>query len=143
MDTQTWDNPMGTDGFEFVEYAAPDPKALGALFETMGFTAIARHRHKDVTLYRQGFTNQEALLIGVGVALAAPLGDLFESFLKRDLGVKDSGTLLAGHGGVLDRIGSGAHFLRAARGVRPLLPRWASSASLRCSAFGLIAPLYT
>ena len=49
-----------------------------------------------VTLYRQGFTNQEALLVGVGVALAAPLGDLFESFLKRDLGVKDSGTLLGG-----------------------------------------------
>jgi 4-hydroxyphenylpyruvate dioxygenase len=48
---------MGTDGFEFVEYAAPDPKALGALFERMGFTAIARHRHKDVTLYRQGGIN--------------------------------------------------------------------------------------
>jgi 4-hydroxyphenylpyruvate dioxygenase len=48
---------MGTDGFEFVEYAAPDPKALGALFESMGFTAIARHRHKDVTLYRQGEIN--------------------------------------------------------------------------------------
>ena len=57
MDFQPWDNPMGTDGFEFIEYAAPDPKALGALFEQMGFTAIARHRHKDVTLYRQGEVN--------------------------------------------------------------------------------------
>ncbi|MBY0237766.1 MAG: 4-hydroxyphenylpyruvate dioxygenase [Burkholderiaceae bacterium] len=57
MKFEPWDNPMGTDGFEFVEYAAPDPKALGALFERMGFTAIARHRHKDVTLYRQGGIN--------------------------------------------------------------------------------------
>ncbi|MFC3108465.1 4-hydroxyphenylpyruvate dioxygenase [Undibacterium arcticum] len=57
MNFQPWDNPMGTDGFEFIEYAAPDPKALGALFEQMGFTAIARHRHKDVTLYRQGEIN--------------------------------------------------------------------------------------
>ena len=38
------DNPMGTEGFEFIEYAAPDPKAMGAVFERMGFTAIARHR---------------------------------------------------------------------------------------------------
>jgi 4-hydroxyphenylpyruvate dioxygenase len=52
-----WDNPMGTDGFEFIEYAAPDPIALGRLFETMGFAPIARHRHKDVTLYRQGEIN--------------------------------------------------------------------------------------
>jgi 4-hydroxyphenylpyruvate dioxygenase len=57
MQFQPWDNPMGTDGFEFVEFAAPDPKALGALFERMGFCAIARHRHKDVTLYRQGEIN--------------------------------------------------------------------------------------
>ncbi len=52
-----WDNPMGTDGFEFIEYAAPDPVALGSLFETMGFMAVARHRHKNVTLYRQGGVN--------------------------------------------------------------------------------------
>ncbi|MDB5967305.1 MAG: 4-hydroxyphenylpyruvate dioxygenase, partial [Polaromonas sp.] len=52
-----WDNPMGTDGFEFIEYAAPDPKAMAAVFRQMGFTAIARHRHKDVTLYRQGSIN--------------------------------------------------------------------------------------
>jgi 4-hydroxyphenylpyruvate dioxygenase len=52
-----WDNPMGTDGFEFIEYAAPDPAALGELFTRMGFAAVARHRHKDVTLYRQGEVN--------------------------------------------------------------------------------------
>ena len=52
-----WDNPMGTDGFEFVEYTAPDPAALGAVFERMGFSAIARHRSKRVTLYRQGDVN--------------------------------------------------------------------------------------
>src|SRR5205814_1876969 len=57
MQFTPWDNPMGTDGFEFVEYAAPDPIALGQLFETMGFAPIARHRHKKVTLYRQGEVN--------------------------------------------------------------------------------------
>ncbi|HVQ77441.1 MAG TPA: 4-hydroxyphenylpyruvate dioxygenase [Candidatus Binatia bacterium] len=51
------DNPMGTDGFEFIEYAAPDPTAMGALFERLGFKAIARHRHKNVLLYRQGGIN--------------------------------------------------------------------------------------
>lgn len=52
-----WDNPMGTDGFEFVEYAAPDPAALGELFEGLGFRRAARHRSKDVALYRQGDIN--------------------------------------------------------------------------------------
>ena len=51
------ENPMGTDGFEFVEYAAPDPAALAQLFESMGFVAVARHRSKDVTLFRQGDVN--------------------------------------------------------------------------------------
>ncbi len=55
--TVGWDNPMGTDGFEFIEYAAPDPAAMGALFERMGFKPIAKHRHKNVTLYRQGGIN--------------------------------------------------------------------------------------
>jgi 4-hydroxyphenylpyruvate dioxygenase len=50
-------NPMGTDGFEFIEYTAPDPKQLDALFRTLGFRPIARHRSKDVTLYRQGGIN--------------------------------------------------------------------------------------
>ena len=57
MQFTPWENPMGTDGFEFVEYAAPDPVALGQLFRTMGFTAIAKHRTKSVTLYRQGEVN--------------------------------------------------------------------------------------
>jgi 4-hydroxyphenylpyruvate dioxygenase len=52
-----WDNPMGTDGFEFVEYTGPDPQALAALFERMGFVAAARHRSKNVTLYKQGGVN--------------------------------------------------------------------------------------
>ncbi|MGH6881790.1 MAG: 4-hydroxyphenylpyruvate dioxygenase [Hypericibacter sp.] len=48
---------MGTDGFEFVEYAAPEPAKLRALFEQMGFKRVARHRSKDVTLHRQGDVN--------------------------------------------------------------------------------------
>ncbi len=52
-----WDNPMGTDGFEFVEYTGPEPDKLAALFERMGFVAAARHRSKNVTLYKQGDVN--------------------------------------------------------------------------------------
>src|ERR1700716_742425 len=50
-------NPLATDGFEFVEYTAPDTAELGRLFETMGFSRVARHRSKDVSLYRQGEIN--------------------------------------------------------------------------------------
>ncbi len=50
-------NPAGTDGFEFVEYAHPEPRALHALFRQMGFAPVARHRSKAVTLYRQGDVN--------------------------------------------------------------------------------------
>ncbi len=52
-----FDNPMGTDGFEFVEYTAPDPQELRALFERLGFPVVARHRRKNVTLHRQGDIN--------------------------------------------------------------------------------------
>ncbi|MDE2462940.1 MAG: 4-hydroxyphenylpyruvate dioxygenase [Alphaproteobacteria bacterium] len=55
--TQLWENPIGTDGFEFVEYTAPDVGQLHRYFEQMGFRAVARHRSKDVTLYRQGQAN--------------------------------------------------------------------------------------
>ena len=52
-----WENPLGTDGFEFVEYCSPEPEKLGAVFEQMGFAVVARHRSKDVVLYRQGEVN--------------------------------------------------------------------------------------
>src|SRR3984957_18372870 len=47
-------NPMGTDGFAFVEFAHPEPARLHALFRLMGFAAVARHRTKAITVYRQG-----------------------------------------------------------------------------------------
>jgi phosphatidate cytidylyltransferase len=58
-----------------------------------------------IALYKQHFlTIPQSILLGVVIALAAPLGDLFESLLKRDMDVKDTGRLLGGHGGMLDRI---------------------------------------
>lgn len=50
-------NPAGTDGFGFVEYAHPQPAELHRLFQTMGFSAVASHRRKAITLYRQGDVN--------------------------------------------------------------------------------------
>ena len=50
-------NPMGTDGMEFVEFAHPDPAALDRIFLLMGFLPVAKHRSKNVTLYRQGDVN--------------------------------------------------------------------------------------
>ena len=51
------ENPMGTDGFEFVEYTAPDIELLRSLFTKMGFPEVARHKSKDVTLHKQGDCN--------------------------------------------------------------------------------------
>ena len=55
-------------------------------------------------LYQDWLSGLDALLIGACVAAAAPLGDLFESMIKRDLEVKDSGGFFGEHGGVLDRL---------------------------------------
>jgi 4-hydroxyphenylpyruvate dioxygenase len=52
-----FDNPMGVDGFEFVEFAAPQPKLLHALFRKLGFSTVARHKTRAITLYRQGGCN--------------------------------------------------------------------------------------
>ena len=51
------DNPMGTDGFEFVEYAHPKPEELHALFRLMGYAPVARHKTKKIMVYRQGDIN--------------------------------------------------------------------------------------
>lgn len=50
-------NPLGMEGIEFIEYATSRPQALGQLLETMGFRPIARHRSREVLLYRQGALN--------------------------------------------------------------------------------------
>ncbi|HTV80282.1 MAG TPA: 4-hydroxyphenylpyruvate dioxygenase [Steroidobacteraceae bacterium] len=57
MTTALFDNPLGTDGFEFVEFTSEDPQALSTLFSAMGFTAVARHRSKNVLRYKQGGIN--------------------------------------------------------------------------------------
>jgi phosphatidate cytidylyltransferase len=54
--------------------------------------------------YQDWLSGTDALLLGLGVALAAPAGDLFESFVKREAGTKDSGRLFGAHGGALDRL---------------------------------------
>ena len=55
--TDLFDNPLGLDGFEFLEFSAREKGVLEAAFERMGFAMIARHRSKDVQLWRQGKIN--------------------------------------------------------------------------------------
>ena len=68
----------------------------GFLIGTMGFWFAG--------LYQDWLSGADALIIGAAVAAIAPVGDLFESMLKRDLGTKDTGTLFGPHGGMLDRL---------------------------------------
>jgi len=56
------------------------------------------------SLYQPWLAKGDAILLGVGVAIAAPIGDLFESYVKRQAGVKDSGRVFGAHGGALDRL---------------------------------------
>ena len=55
--SKPFENPMGLCGFEFVEFASPRPNVVEPLFEKMGFSLVARHRSKDVLLFRQGDIN--------------------------------------------------------------------------------------
>jgi 4-hydroxyphenylpyruvate dioxygenase len=57
MSRDLLDNPLGTDGFEFVEFTGPDPQAIARQFASMGFTAVAKHRSKNVIRYAQGDIN--------------------------------------------------------------------------------------
>ena len=57
MQPTTFENPLGINGFEFVEFAAPDAKLLHELFPKLGFTAVAKHKNRPITLYRQGACN--------------------------------------------------------------------------------------
>src|SRR5689334_23834588 len=52
-----FENPLGTDGFEFIEFTSPEPERLKDLFEKMGFTAVSKHRSKNVLRFRQGDIN--------------------------------------------------------------------------------------
>jgi phosphatidate cytidylyltransferase len=77
----------------------------GKTWEGFVFGAAATIFVAFVALYKQDFlTIGQSVAVGVVVAVTAPAGDLFESLLKRDMEVKDTGTLLGGHGGMLDRI---------------------------------------
>jgi phosphatidate cytidylyltransferase len=77
----------------------------GKTWEGFVFGTIATMFVVFVALYEQDFlTIAESLVLGAVLAIASPLGDLFESLLKRDMKVKDTGQLLGGHGGMLDRM---------------------------------------
>jgi phosphatidate cytidylyltransferase len=79
----------------------------GKTWEGFVFGAIATIFVSFVTFYKQDYlTVGESIALGGLLAVVAPLGDLFESLLKRDMKVKDTGRLLGGHGGMLDRIDS-------------------------------------
>ncbi len=69
---------------------------IGMLFAVLGVWIAGR--------YQEWLPGTHALVLGLGVALAAPVGDLFESFVKREAGTKDSGGLFGPHGGALDRL---------------------------------------
>jgi 4-hydroxyphenylpyruvate dioxygenase len=79
-------NPLGLEGIEFVEYTTPRPQALGQVLESMGFRPIARHRSREVLLYRQGGMN-----IVVNAHDAAPAAGETPQIAAVALRVRDAG----------------------------------------------------
>jgi phosphatidate cytidylyltransferase len=75
----------------------------GFLFGTLAtvFVAFVSLHYQKHGYY---LTIGQSLIVGLVISIAAPVGDLFESLLKRDMNLKDTGTVLGGHGGMLDRI---------------------------------------
>jgi phosphatidate cytidylyltransferase len=77
----------------------------GKTWEGLVFGTAATIFVAFVALYKQDYISiADSIFLGIVVAVAGPLGDLFESAVKRDMQVKDSGRLLGGHGGMLDRL---------------------------------------
>ena len=70
-DIRANDNPIGMDGIEFIEYATSKPQALGQVLEMMGFRPVARHRSREVLLYRQGAINIIVNAHGLALGSAA------------------------------------------------------------------------
>jgi phosphatidate cytidylyltransferase len=77
----------------------------GKTWEGLVFGTAATIFVAFIAFYKQDYlTIGQSIVVGVVIAIVAPAGDLFESLLKRDMDVKDTGTLLGGHGGMLDRL---------------------------------------
>lgn len=116
-----WDNPIGTDGFEFVEFVAPDPAALDDVFRRLGFVPVARHRSKDVTLYRQGEVNfiLNGSRQGAAAAFAAEHGPGVNAiaFRVRDAGMAYRRLITAGAQGVDGPVGPMELRLPAIEGI--------------------------
>ena len=101
-------NPLGIEGIEFVEYATSRPQALGHVLETMGFRPVARHRSREVMLYRQGDMN---IVVNAHDAAAARDTPAISAFALR---VRDAG---AAHRRALERGAWGVPIARAADGA--------------------------
>jgi 4-hydroxyphenylpyruvate dioxygenase-like putative hemolysin len=102
-------NPLGLDGIEFIEYGTARPQALGRVLEAMGFKPVARHRSREVLLYRQGPLN--VVVNANGCNLGLPTAD-----------VACASRWLA----ALQGVRAGAHIDRRAGGQQPLGARYAA-----------------
>ena len=65
-------NPLGVDGIEYVEYASNEPQSFGAALERLGFAAVARHRSREIVLYRAGNMN---VIVNADPSVAGMAGD--------------------------------------------------------------------